>query len=75
MKSFFAAGNTKKKPKTHNTILQKDQVEELSCKVNREQRKSRYLCMSLVVSDNPFGPQPSDGEKIISVQNKCKFLE
>ena len=44
-------------------------------KGDKEQRKSRYLCMSLVVSDNLFGPQPHDEEKVTPVQKKYKFID
>ena len=43
----------------------------------RKQQKTGEVKVSVhvtVVSENPFGPQPYDEEKIISVPNKYKFL-
>ena len=98
MMSFFAAGNAKKKPKTHDTTAKTTLDEEVSTSFNgdafrsminsnkchvtapfpkKRQQRTEEVKVSVhvtVVSDNPFGPQPYDEEKIISVPNKYKFL-
>ena len=43
----------------------------------KSRRKTKNVKVSVhitVLSDNPFAPQPYDEEKVISVQNKYKFL-
>jgi hypothetical protein len=59
------------------TLINSKDCHDATPFAKRKHQKTKDVKVSVhitVLSDNPFAPQPYDEEKVISVQNKYKFL-